>query len=481
MPGAIKVDDIVVLIPGIMGSVLKGPNGDEWAPSADAVLNALLTDGGDLQNLALKGPGNHPNPDGVYADRLFPDAHLIPGFWTIDGYTKIADSLQATLDITLGQNYFEFPYDWRLDNRVAAKQLQAKCGEWLAAWRGGTHSNAKLILIAHSMGGLIARYFIECLGGWTDTRMLITFGTPFHGSVKALHVLSNGLQIKVGPITVFDFSSMIRTFPSAYQLLPDYPCIDMGDGKGRVRLAEVQAPLPNIAPERLQDSINFYREMATKVAENEQLPGYGYQIHALVGTEQETQLRGEVANGAFIGYNDYPPEHWQGDTTVPWISAHPLDHGVPEFGTYYPECHGSIQNGDDVLMNVRNLIEALTSVPWGPGVAAAGAVSAPEAAPAPIPVQLGQSGIAVQMSEMYVGPSVDISVLVPLNSPAFADVTDVTTGRMIHQRLSLSRGPGDVQTAALNGLAQAVYRIRLYSDDPTIRQITNLFTVVMPA
>src|SRR5260370_10257960 len=115
MPGQIKVNDIVVLIPGIMGSVLTGPDGsDVWAPSVDAIVNALLTGGGDIKNLKLAGPCDQPAPDGITATRLFPDVHLIPGFWTIDGYTKIDQSLRDHLDITLGQNYYQLPYDWRM-------------------------------------------------------------------------------------------------------------------------------------------------------------------------------------------------------------------------------------------------------------------------------------------------------------------------------------------------------------------------------
>ncbi len=477
----VKVDDIVVLIPGIMGSVLKGPKGDEWALSADAVLNAVLSGGGDLKSLALTGPGNVPNPDGVYADRLFPDAHLIPGFWTIDGYTKIGDTLRSTMTVTPNENYFEFPYDWRLDNRVAANQLQTESRNWLAAWRGAGHPKAKLIILAHSMGGLIARYFIECLGGWNDTRMLITFGTPFHGSVKALDFLINGYQVKLGPLTLFDFSSMIRTFPSAYQLLPTYPCIDMGDGKGLISLADVQSPLPNIDHGRLQDSINFYREMSAAVMKNKQLAGYDYEIHPIVGTEQVTELRGALTNGTLTTYSDYPPEVWQGDTTVPWISAHPLDDATPESGSYYVECHGSLQNGDDVLVDVRNLIERLTALPLGFNLeATVGRGSGPGAPKRPIAIQTEQSGITLHMADVYAGKSVNISAQIPGDSAAFADLTDVTSGKTIHQHLNLAKRRGRVQTTNLKGLAQGVYRLRIYTDDASVRPITNLFMVLTP-
>jgi triacylglycerol esterase/lipase EstA (alpha/beta hydrolase family) len=64
----------------------------------------------------------------------------------------------------------------------------AALGEsWLKAWRESSgNKDAKLILVGHSMGGVISRYYLECLDGWRDTRTLVTFGTPYRGSLKAI-------------------------------------------------------------------------------------------------------------------------------------------------------------------------------------------------------------------------------------------------------------------------------------------------------
>ena len=44
------------------------------------------------------------------------------------------------------------------------------------------------------MGGLVSRYYLEVLGGWRDTRRLITFGTPYRGSLNAVDFAANGFS-----------------------------------------------------------------------------------------------------------------------------------------------------------------------------------------------------------------------------------------------------------------------------------------------
>src|SRR5215217_4684149 len=149
--------------------------------------------------------------------------------------------IEETFDVTRGRNLFEFPYDWRRDNRVAARRLKRQAHGWLDAWRASSGaSDAKLVLVGHSMGGLVARYFIECLDGWRDTRTLVTFGTPYRGSVSALETLANGKKVKF-----LDVTRVVRSLTSIHQLLPTYPCYDAGDG----RLARVDAAdVPHLDP-----------------------------------------------------------------------------------------------------------------------------------------------------------------------------------------------------------------------------------------
>src|ERR687886_1933350 len=129
--------DVIVCLPGITGSVLQKDGHDVWNVSGGAVLGALKTLGRNIASLEL-----HDDPpdvddlgDGITATAVIRDVHLIPGLWQIDGYTKLVRHIEETFDVTHGKNLFEFPYDWRRDNRVAARKLQRESTQWLQAWR----------------------------------------------------------------------------------------------------------------------------------------------------------------------------------------------------------------------------------------------------------------------------------------------------------------------------------------------------------
>jgi pimeloyl-ACP methyl ester carboxylesterase len=279
--------DVLVTLPGITGSVLQKDGKDVWNVSGGAALNALRTLGGSIKELKLKDdpPDVDDLGDGITAPRVIQDIHLIPGLWKIDGYSKLRKHILETFDVEAGRNFFEFPYDWRRDNRVAARRLARDSEQWLAKWResSGAH-DAKLILVGHSMGGIIARYFVECLDGWRNTRSLITFGTPYRGSLRAVGTLANGVR-KFG---VFDLSDMTRSFTSIYQLLPTYPCVDDGKG-GFVRVTE--AEVPNVDRAKVAAAAAFHQEIADAVTKHEDDEAYRsdrYAIRPVVGILQPT-------------------------------------------------------------------------------------------------------------------------------------------------------------------------------------------------
>jgi len=318
----IPVPDVVVLLPGIMGSVLERDGKPIWAPSPSAVLKALATFGHSLERLEVADDDwRQPSlGDGVTASRLMPDVHLLPGLWKIDGYTGVERFLQETFDLTPKENYFAFPYDWRRDNRASARALQQQSATWLSQWRQKSgNPDAKLVLVGHSMGGLVARYFVECLEGWRDTRAVITFATPFYGSLNAVNFLLNGFDAKVGPFGV-DLTNMLRSLRSIHQLVPNYRCAYV-DGKA---LTPAAAQLPGWEP-RWNDALReFADEIETAAAQNRTDPTFLASppvYRPIVGTDQPTRQSVVVRDATVSLAWDRGGNDEAGDGTVPLVSA----------------------------------------------------------------------------------------------------------------------------------------------------------------
>ncbi|MCU0633858.1 MAG: hypothetical protein MUE41_03200, partial [Gemmatimonadaceae bacterium] len=252
------MSDLIVVLPGIGGSVLARDGKVVWSPRPGAALRAALSLGRSISSLALAGDDHTVDDlgDGITATALLPDLHIVPGLdWKIDGYGRLRQRLFERFDLKVGENYLDFPYDWRRDTRVAARRLARVAGAQLARWRETSgNADAKLILIGHSMGGIVSRLFLEFEDGWRITRRLVTFGTPYSGSINALEFLVNGFRKGWGPFAI-DLSAMLRSFTSVYQLLPSYRC--MHDGT-QWQPIDAVGPLPNVDPARLADALALH-------------------------------------------------------------------------------------------------------------------------------------------------------------------------------------------------------------------------------
>ena len=153
-----------------------------------------------------------------------------------DFYGKIQDTLIGSGGYTAAnlnqrpikqQSLYIFSYDWRQDNVQSAKELH----EFIQAVKE-QHSkpNLKVDIVAHSMGGLIARYYIRYgtddvlndnefpvnNSGAENVRRVILLGTPNFGSISTVNALHNGEKVGLKRMP----ASTLASFPSMYQLLP---------------------------------------------------------------------------------------------------------------------------------------------------------------------------------------------------------------------------------------------------------------------
>jgi pimeloyl-ACP methyl ester carboxylesterase len=348
--------DIVVVIPGLIGSVLSKEGNALWGTSPGALWRTVA--GNALEQLALRGADNEEDDlgDGIVATGLVENIEIVPGLWKQGGYSRLADYLLRGMHLTRDRNYFEFPYDWRRSNRVSARKLAALIPSWLAAWRtksGNPH--AKVVFVVHSMGGLVARYFVECLDGWKVTKTILSFGTPYKGSGNALGFLCNGFAWKVGALQAFDGTDAIRSFDSIYQLLPTYPFVS--DPAGELKRT-FEVDLPNLDRKRARAAHAFHEEIRVEQARNATLDEYGRsgpKVRPIVGTEQPTVLSAAWDGTRVSLLTSREGDDQPGDGTVPRVSGIPFELAQSS-ATYVPNTHSALQSDGAAVGHMRGVL-----------------------------------------------------------------------------------------------------------------------------
>jgi hypothetical protein len=208
------------------------------------------------------------------------------------------------------------------------------------------------------MGGIVSRYYLECLDGWRDTRVLVTFGTPYSGSLNSVGTLVNGLEKKIGPVGI-DLSGLVRSLTAVYQLLPTYACYDGGDGK---LVGVGEATIPHVDQQKAKAAAEFHDEIRNAVKAHEQEDEYRenrYDIRPVVGILQPTfQSARAVGDGVQL-IRTYNGEDQGGDGTVPRISATPVELEREANAMFASERHASLQNEDGVLVQLRGVMSGL--------------------------------------------------------------------------------------------------------------------------
>jgi pimeloyl-ACP methyl ester carboxylesterase/tetratricopeptide (TPR) repeat protein len=206
---------IVFVLPGIMGSCLDAGGQRVWVDLA-------AINHGDMARLAIDATG-------ITASALMPDS-----------YSALIEFFDGTHEVV------PFPFDWRLSLRAEAKRLAAAVKTWLdEADRRGQ----PLALVAHSLGGLLARVMIadfpelwERIVAKPQGR-LVMLGTPNGGS-HSIPLMLLGRESVVQGLALVDFKhtqrkliDFIGRFPGVLELLPTNTADDFFDAAVWNRLA----------------------------------------------------------------------------------------------------------------------------------------------------------------------------------------------------------------------------------------------------
>ncbi len=228
----------VIIIPGLIGSELVNKN------TSETVWFDLSRSKDDDLRLPIS-PNLAANKDNLVAGDILRNVKYLKFLPETEIYQSIADSLKIPGDYEEGNwdtptengfqdTYYVYPYDWRRDNVESARLLIQKIN---ALKLKLNRPDLKFNIVAHSMGGLIARYaamygdadlpagtrrLSPTWAGAKSIGKIFLVGTPNEGSVPSLKGLIDGFSITrinlpfIQSITKFD----MFTIPSIYQLLP---------------------------------------------------------------------------------------------------------------------------------------------------------------------------------------------------------------------------------------------------------------------
>jgi pSer/pThr/pTyr-binding forkhead associated (FHA) protein len=308
----------VVFVPGMMGSDLWLGNERVWPNVKTILANPEL----------FRYPSELPLETRGIVDELV----IVPNLIKQDQYNRLGDYLVEELGYTRGKDFFEFAYDWRQDLRISARQL--------AQMIDGLPTAQPVTIIAHSLGTLVSRYYVERAGGKKRVERLMLMGGPHLGTVKALTSVLIAPALLPFGLMGERLRQVLVTFPSSYQILPTYACgqdqhfnkINFMDDESW--LAEEHLPLLRAARE-------FRQELGTRSS----IPAisiFGYGIKTATTITLRRSATGELSDIAFQSTPNGDSGVLEKSAVLPGTEIHPVQ-----------QYHGSLFVDSDVKMRLK--------------------------------------------------------------------------------------------------------------------------------
>ncbi len=260
----------VIVVPGILGSrLVDEPTGDKvWGEMGPTGANPFRTS--TLTELAL--PMRHGVPLRQLRDKVHSDGPLDEMIFKffgvplrVNAYGQILaamgvggyrdQDIHGSSEVDYGSEHFtcfQFDYDWRRDISETASDLHRFIEEKEAYTRqqyreryGIENADIQFDIVAHSMGGLVTRYYLRygdqvlpddgsapklTWAGTDKVGRAILIGTPNAGSTKTINEMKDGMQL-ASFLPRFP-PAVIGTMPAAYQLLPRTRNLALVNAKG---------------------------------------------------------------------------------------------------------------------------------------------------------------------------------------------------------------------------------------------------------
>jgi pimeloyl-ACP methyl ester carboxylesterase len=268
---------------------------------------------------------------------------VVPGvgeFFGYQAYRSLGEFLQKEGGYTPDTDLFSFPYDWRFDLRVQAERFH----EALTREFG----SRKIDIVAHSLGGLLIRAYLQRYPDEDRIASVIYLGTPHSGAPLAYAWLTGAASAVKNfngefPYLRLDTETfLVRNFPTAYSLLPRFDFIFRNTGGG-LSLEPLQDSFARLGDRPLLASANALHE--TGLAG----PNRVSRSFAINGTKRRTLLALDYTDPSrLIGLSDP-----SGDGTVPFVSSSGF---LPGANLYVIEDHKDLPGNSIVQQQILNIL-----------------------------------------------------------------------------------------------------------------------------
>ncbi len=239
-------------------------------------------------------------------------------------------------------NVQAFWYDWRLDVANLADALRAQIDRWFGP-------ASAVNLVAHSMGGLVARsYILRHPDRWAKGGQLLMLGTPNHGSFAIPQVITGALDT-VRRLAILDLTHTRRELLDVFNSFP-----------GSIEMLPSPLVMPDMAPmydeatwsgygvrQRLLDESRRGHERLAPVVD-------GSRMSYIAGCNQPT--KSDVSDWKLLNESAGYAVTLDGDGTVPHVLGF-LSDGSQRVPTYFVDCeHGALPNNSDVIAGALQLL-----------------------------------------------------------------------------------------------------------------------------
>ncbi len=233
----------IIFVPGVMGSRLRlagtagrtdqktgGLPNMRWDPgSSSAMLGNYWRASPAERKALLIGNGPAYDPNYLEVDNATPPGNGYQGL--LEDYLAYLNKLNANNWGALGK-YFVFPvyafgYNWSASNRTSGEKLAQRIDEIITESRKVTLLCEKVILMTHSMGGLVARAAMKLSGAEGKVIGVVHGVQPAYGAVAAYTRIKGGFEGNyfspttscLGP-TGRDVTALLANSIGGLQLLP---------------------------------------------------------------------------------------------------------------------------------------------------------------------------------------------------------------------------------------------------------------------